>query len=399
MSKEIKKNSILLGIIQCINVFGDDFLNVAIMWIIYADTRSAIISGIAGIVWQLSDALIAPIAGLIADKYSKKKIVILSNFIAFICSVSVTLFIIINKNLPIIYAIITLCIFNILTAFVTPCRKVIISTMIDKSELEKINGIFASITKISSVISSSISSYILYLGGIALSFLMNSISYMLVIIGFMIFNWKIVEINNNFEEKKDDKKISVNIKDSFNFIKSNSILKSIFIICFLVNIASFIGTYMSAIVFENFGNHPEIYGIIQSMAMIGAILGSLMMSSGKINGKKTLALNIMLMGIAICIFGKSQIIIISFLSITIFYTLQSIISICIETIIMKYIDLKYIGRVSGLLTTFSMICIPISTAIAGIIGEIMSVQMIFIFAGLYLVIVGIYLRKIINNLQ
>ena len=82
MEAEVKRNIFLLLLIQALNVLGDDFFNIAIMWIIYADTESVMISGIAGVVWHLTDAIIAPIAGAIVDRSSKKKVMFVSNFLA-----------------------------------------------------------------------------------------------------------------------------------------------------------------------------------------------------------------------------------------------------------------------------------------------------------------------------
>ena len=72
MKKILSRNFKILSVAQFINVIGDDFFNLAVMWTVYASTRSTVISGIIGIAWHLTDALIAPIAGVAADRLNKK---------------------------------------------------------------------------------------------------------------------------------------------------------------------------------------------------------------------------------------------------------------------------------------------------------------------------------------
>lgn len=58
-----QKNTLLLALCQVLNIFGDDFFNMACMWVVYADSQSVFLSSLVGVVWHLTDALIAPIAG------------------------------------------------------------------------------------------------------------------------------------------------------------------------------------------------------------------------------------------------------------------------------------------------------------------------------------------------
>ena len=114
MEAGVKRNTFLLLLIQALNVLGDDFFNIAIMWIIYADTESVMISGIAGVVWHLTDAIIAPIAGAIVDRSSKKKVMFVSNFLALLASVIIAIYAFIFDSLPTWMALLSISIMNIL---------------------------------------------------------------------------------------------------------------------------------------------------------------------------------------------------------------------------------------------------------------------------------------------
>ena len=114
MEAEVKRNTFLLLLIQALNVLGDDFFNIAIMWIIYADTESVMISCLAGVIWHLTDAIIAPIAGAIVDRSSKKKVMFVSNFLALLASVIIAIYAFIFDGLPTWMALLSISIMNIL---------------------------------------------------------------------------------------------------------------------------------------------------------------------------------------------------------------------------------------------------------------------------------------------
>lgn len=395
--KDNKRNLLILTITQAINVFGDDFFNVAMMWTIYADTQSAFMSAIFGVVWHLTDAVISPIAGTVADRFNKKKIVIISNLCALFCSLAIALYIFLYHDFPAVLAIASLCLLNIFTAFVSPVRKTIIAKITPKDKLQNINSIFTTTVQVSSVLSSSISSFVLSLAGMLIAVLLNSLSYFLVIIGFLLINWKLLS-NDEISANKGTTTFWQDFVEGFNYIKENRKLRLIAIMLVLVNIAGFIGTFYSALVYTNFGDHPELYGILSSFATLGSIFGGMFLIVKKTESRFLYPFSLMIMGIFAVVLGYSQNFIISIIAIILFYLMTGISGIIIDTYIMKYIKAEYMGRISGLLMTASVVCIPISTVIAGILGDLFSVQFIYLIAGIYLFIIGILAFKMVKGI-
>ena len=56
-------------------------------------------------------------------------------------------------------------------------------------------------------------------------------------------------------------------------IKESRILKAFCLFQILINLTSFTGTYCSALIYNNFGDHPEYLGIIDSFATVATVLG------------------------------------------------------------------------------------------------------------------------------
>jgi MFS family permease len=73
-------NFMLLWAGQSVSYIGTSLYNLAITWYILKRTGSAMAMGISVLCFTLPTIIIGPIAGVIADKYDKKKIIVLTVF-------------------------------------------------------------------------------------------------------------------------------------------------------------------------------------------------------------------------------------------------------------------------------------------------------------------------------
>ena len=397
MEAEVKRNTFLLLLIQALNVLGDDFFNIAIMWIIYADTESVMISGIAGVVWHLTDAIIAPIAGAIVDRSSKKKVMFVSNFLALLASVIIAINAFIFDGLPTWMALLSISIMNILSSFVLPARKSIIANMVKIEDMQKVNGSLSTVELVTSIFSSSLGSFVLAFAGLATSVMFDSFSYLLVLICFLLFNWKVIEGKSVVDQKKESSIIQ-ELKDGIVLIKESRILKAFCLFQILINLTSFTGTYCSALIYNNFGDHPEYLGIIESFATVAAVLGSILSAKNKVDGVKYYPVFIFFMGIFMAVFGLSSSLLLSIVTFSADYFLLYI-GNALTTLKMQYIKKEYMGRISGFFMTISTISIPLTTILAGILGETLSVEAIFVVSGVYFIFLSFVMDKIFKVIR
>lgn len=67
---------------EIVSVFGDACFNLAVVWVIYAQSRSALQTAIVQVVWQLADFLCGPVAGVLADRWDRQRIMVVTNVLA-----------------------------------------------------------------------------------------------------------------------------------------------------------------------------------------------------------------------------------------------------------------------------------------------------------------------------
>ncbi len=64
---------------ETVSIFGDAFFNLAVLWVVYSQSNSAFQTALVGVVWHLSDIVFGPLAGILADRLDRKRIMVATN--------------------------------------------------------------------------------------------------------------------------------------------------------------------------------------------------------------------------------------------------------------------------------------------------------------------------------
>lgn len=124
---------------QMLSLIGSSAVQFALIWWITAETGSAVMLGLAGVINFLPAMFLSPYAGIIADRHNRKYICILSDLaigvIALFFALLLWLF-----DLPIWTALIILFMRSVGVTFHQPAVKAMIPQFVPKEALVKVNG-------------------------------------------------------------------------------------------------------------------------------------------------------------------------------------------------------------------------------------------------------------------
>ncbi|WP_031424701.1 MFS transporter [Exiguobacterium sp. NG55] len=389
-----KRNIYLLFVAQGVNVIGDNFFNLAVMWIVYSQSQSALLTAVIGAVWHLTDIFIGPVAGVIADKYDKVKVLVLSNLTSGIATLLVSIYLFFQTSFPFWVALISVILLNTFSSFAAPARAALIPTLVQKEELNSLNAKFSSIIQIGSLIGAGAGGILLSLLGVPWVILFNAISFFVGSICFVFFKTTSTQDTNQSVSNSTKKpNIFSGLFSGWSYIRENQKLKNILVFLLLLNVISFLGPLYPALVFERLSQSASMYGIIQAMAVVGGILGSLSLSRKKVSfSRPEYASVISLLIVAICLFGLSlstNIIISTAIMVIQFFAL-SVNSVILNTLIMNYTEPEYMGRVLGVSRSIAVLLIPIATITAGSLAVALGVEVMFAIASVIMLITSLY---------
>lgn len=365
------KNFFLLWQGQLVSMLGDILYMIALDFWILDMTGSTGLMGLLSALTMLPRIVLGPFAGVFVDKWNRRNIIVLTDFIRGIVVTFVGIagiFGFIQIWMVFIVGIIS----GLCSAFFGPAVNSIKPELVHESKFVKANSVTSLATSGMDMIGSAIGGVIYVAIGAPYMFLANGISYLLSA-------FTEIFITEPKREKKTSKVTFVeDFKEGLKFLWNFKTLRNIFLVSSLLNLfvnAAFILVlpYFKSMPFLG----PEKYGLFMASIPMGMLAGSMLLSI--INIKKKQKFRLCATGILICI-GTLPIIflvenfyimiVIAFIS----FLFNVIFNTIFSSAIMLVVPSDKRGKVGALMNTISGGLQPVGTLIGGVIGEFMPIR-------------------------
>lgn len=259
---------------QSVSLIGTWMQRIALPWLVYHLTGSAFLLGLVSFAGQIPAFLLAPLAGVITDKVSRYKVLLITQILSlFQASL---LAILTLTGVTQLWHIIALSIFlGCINAFDVPSRHSFVIEMVEKKEdLGNAIALNSLMFNGARLIGPSVAGLMLATTGEGVCFLINAVSYVFVIISLLemkVPQKKIVRKDGNM--LKD-------LKEGLDYTFGFSPIKYLLL---LLGIISLLGTsyqvLMPVYAKEILHGGSDTFGFLMSAAGMGALLGALYLAS------------------------------------------------------------------------------------------------------------------------
>jgi DHA3 family macrolide efflux protein-like MFS transporter len=280
MEKNQYKNFIIFWASQAVSQLGSSMTGFALIIWAYKQTESAMLVSLLTFFSYLPYIFVSLFAGSFVDKHKKKNILLWSDSIAFLCSVSIVILLITGK-LQIWHIYIVNVITGFMNSFQSPASSVAIGIMVPKDKLSNASGMNSLSSSMLTVITPMLASFISSFWG-----LKGVITIDMLTFGFafsvLLFFIKIPEVIENVSASKSH--IFDGCKEGFSFILKNKGLWYLILSMALMNFFSRL-TYeniLPAMLLARSGGNDNILGIVSGLLGVGGIVGGLYVSFFKL---------------------------------------------------------------------------------------------------------------------
>lgn len=376
MKKEIS-NLILFTLGKFVSVFGTSIYTFTIGLYVLKLTGSGLSFATTLVLGMLPIVFVTPIAGVLADKFNKKIVVILMDLLNGILFVS--LYFISARyglNLLMIYtSILVMTVFTTVFAISIEAGK---PNIVTENKLMNINSISKIIDSTSIILGPMVGGFIFAFIDINFFIIFNGITFIISAITEMFIDFKLNDQGN--EDNKRESSLFEDIMEGFKYMKNKQRITSLLIILIAVNffISYSITVPLPYIINNVIRLKPEYFGMIEGAFPIGMIIGAVLVKKvfEKYNYHKlffganfVIALSMIFIGlpvlpINITVFAEGMliyyVIIMIFLGIAI-----SFIDIPLLYLLQSRISEEYRGRVLGLGMSIGKIVAPLALIISG----------------------------------
>lgn len=399
MNRNWKKDIVLFLSSQTISLFGSSLVQYAIMWYVTMNTQSGVMMTVYIICGFLPTFFLSPFAGVWADRYDRKKLIIAADSaIALATLILAIVFMLGYREMWLLFVVAAI---RALGAGVqTPAVGAFLPQIVPEDKLTKANAANGSIQSIIMLVSPMISGALLTKASIVTIFFIDIVTAFIGISILVIFlrveaHKKALE-NSNLSYFEDMQK-------GINYIRGHHYVRNFFIFCaaffFLFTPAAFLTPLQ---VTRAFGNDVWRLTAIEITFSTGMILGGIIMASWGGFKNRVYSMAFSSFTSAFCIIALGIVpnfyIYLSFMgfigiAMPIFNTPSTV-------LLQEKVEPDYLGRVFGVFGMISSSMMPLGMLVFGPIADMIRIEYLLIGTGSLLFVLSFFLirnKSLVNN--
>jgi len=260
---------------QTISLLGSWLQSVAQAWLVYRLTGSSVQLGLIVFVGQAPVMFLAPLGGLLADRYHRRTVVLCTQCILMVLALSLGALTLNGK--PRIWEILLFGgLAGIVSAIDVPARQALVSEMVAPADLVNAVALNSSMFNNASTLSPLIAGFLVATVGEGWCFVINGATYLAVIAGLCLMR---------MEEHPSSlglKSAFLSIREGFHYVHDTAPVRRILVVLAVVSLLGAPFTVLMP-VFANQILHagPRGLGLLMSANGVGSFVGSLLLASRK----------------------------------------------------------------------------------------------------------------------
>ena len=381
---------------QSISLIGTWMQQIALNWLVYRLTGSAMLLGLVGFTSRIPTFLLAPFAGVMADRWNRHRMLIITQVLSMVQAMILAALVLTNRIA--VWHIITLSIFlGLVNAVDIPTRQSFVPDMVEKREdLGNAIALNSSIVNGARLIGPSIAGVLIATLGEGLCFLLNGLSF-IAVIGAL----KAMRIEHR-ERDAANSHVIEGLKEGFSYAFGFAPIRSVLLLLALVSLMGVPYSVLMPIFAEKiFHRGPEAFGFLLGATGVGALAGTLYLASRKsvLGLGRIIVIASTVFGIGLIGFSLSRLfwLSLSFMVLAGFGMMAQMASS--NTILQTLVEEDKRGRVMSLYTMAFMGMVPFGSILAGSLATNLGAPNTILIGGMICILGAILFGRKLPSLR
>ncbi len=169
---------------QTISLVGTWMQNVAQAWLVYRLTGSSVLLGLVSFAGQIPVFLAAPLAGIVADRFRRHRVVIATQTTSMLLAFALAA-LTLTGTVRIWHIFVLAALAGVVNAFDIPARQALIVDMVSREDLMNAIALNSSMFNASRIVGPAVAGLLVASIGEGWCFFVNGVSYIAVIVGLL----------------------------------------------------------------------------------------------------------------------------------------------------------------------------------------------------------------------
>ena len=354
---------------QTLSLIGTWIQRMAMMWLAYRLTNSAFLLGLIGFCEQIPILLLAPFAGVYADRWNKHRSLCIIESLAMIQAALLGLLTLFHIVAIWHIIVLSLCL-GVINAFEVPTRQSFVVEMVerDKESLSNAIALNSTVFNLSRLIGPSVAGILISAVGEGWCFLANALSYALVTASLLL-----MRLPKNTPVVIRGEKTWDKLKEGVRYIRASGMMRTLLVVLAVVSFANAsLRTLAPVFAKDVLHGGAHTLGFLMSAAGIGAICGALFLTKRKTTPllKRIVSVTGIALGAGMICFAASRNLTLSLIFIAFTGLAQMMHTATTNTLLQLHVDDDKRGRVMSFYTVCLQGTMPLGSLTAGSLAGI-----------------------------
>ena len=378
---------------QGISLIGTWMQRIALSWLVYRLTGSALLLGVVGFAGQIPTLFLAPVAGVLADRWNCRRILVVTQILAMIQALVLAVLVLTDK-ITVLEIVILSFFLGIANAFDMPARQTFVVEMVERRREDLGNAIAlnSSLFNGARLLGPTVAGILIAAVGEGVCFLLNGLSYVAVIVSLLAMRVAPREIkarNTHFLQ---------GLKEGFSYAFGFDPIRSIILLVALVGLMGMpYQVLMPIFAREVLRGGSNIFGFLMAATGAGALAGAVYLASRRtvLRLGRTIPVAACILGLGLIALSVSNVLWLS-LVLMLFIGFGMMVQMAASnTTLQTIVDDDKRGRVMSLYTMAFMGTAPFGSLLAGGLANKIGPSNTFLVSGLCCICGGLlFARKL-----
>jgi MFS family permease len=386
------RNFRLFFVGQGVSLIGTWMQRIAVGWLVYRLTDSAFLLGVVGFAGQIPAFVLAPFAGVLADRWNRHRLLILTQALAMM-QAFVLAYLVLTETVVVWQIIVLSLVLGVVTAFDIPVRQSFMIEMIEeKTDLGNAIALNSSMVNGARLLGPSVAGLLIATVGEGMCFLINGLSYLAVIAS--LFLMRIVQKNFRAHQSR----AWHDLKEGLTYVYRFEPIRAIILLLALMSLMGMPYVVLMPIFARDvLHGGPSALGFLMGGSGVGALAGALYLAArrGVLGLGKMIPIGAGIFGLGLIAFALSRNFFWSLTLLTAVGFGQMIQLATSNTLLQTMVDDDRRGRVMGFFTVAFVGMAPVGSLLAGALASVIGASWTLFIGGVFcLAGAGVFARKL-----
>jgi MFS family permease len=363
-------------------------------WLVLELTNNdAAMLGLVTAIQFLPAMLLSLYGGLLADRFSKRKLLILTNTGAGLTSVVLGL-LVVGGMVQLWHVFVLALALGVFTAIDSPIRVSFTSELVGKDDLANAVSLNSANFNVGRLVGPALSGYLIFLYGTGPSFLINTVTYVFMVVTLLVIRDQ--DLHITVKPAKDNK-----LAEAFAYVKSRPDLMLVMMTVFFTTTFGLnFQIFIALMATKEFNMGPDQFGALGSILAIGSLSGALL--AARLEKHRTTQ-NILrgagLFGILLMLSAYLPSPLLFAIMLPIMGATALLTLISANTYVQGNTSNALRGRVMGIYLMIFMGGTPIGSPLIGFVAAAVGIRLTIVLCGLILLIAALIIRRRFRDLK